>query len=236
MENAGYVTLARQSGLLREMQVVAHNIANASTTGYRQEGVVFAEFVRRVEGGESLSMGTLRARHVSALQGALARTGAPFDLAVEGPGYFLVETPEGERLTRAGAFTPGPDGELATSDGHRLLDAGGAPVFAPPGAEITIGTDGTLSADGRPLAEIGLYRPADPLGLRREGGVLFRAEGGVEPEPAGRVRQGFLEDSNVDPVAQIARMIEVQRAYELGQSFLDAENERVRDAIRTFVK
>ncbi|WP_371060924.1 flagellar hook-basal body complex protein [Rhodosalinus sp. 5P4] len=236
MENASYVTLSRQSGLLREMQSVANNIANASTTGYRKEGVIFAEFVRRIEGGDSLSMGALRARHVSDLQGALTRTGDPFDLAVEGPGYFLVETGEGERLTRAGSFTPGPDGELVTPDGHRLLDAGGAPVFAPPNAEIAIGTDGTLSADGRLVAQIGLYRPTDPLGLQREAGVLFRSEDGVEPEPGGRVLQGFLEKSNVDPVGQVARMIEVQRAYELGQSFLDAENERIRSAIRTFIE
>lgn len=237
MENATYATLTRQSGLMREMQVVANNIANSATTGFRAEGVTFAEVIRRTREGPSLSMAAARVRTTSELQGGLRKTGAPLDLAIEGRGYFLIETPEGERLTRAGSFSASGAGDLVTADGHRVLDAGGAPVFIPPDAgDLAIAADGTVSAQGRPLTQIGLVRPADPLSLVREGGVMFRTEGGIEPEEDGRILQGYLEASNVDSVTQIARMIEVQRAYELGQSFLDAEDERIRNAVKTLVR
>ena len=235
MDNAGYTTLTRQSGLLREMQVVANNIANMSTAGYRAEGVVFTEHVRALEGAaDSLSMASASGRRISAAQGALERTGSPFHMAIEGVGFFLVETPEGEALTRAGNFLRSDTGELVTPDGHRLLDAGGAPVFAPPEADsIALAQDGTLSADGQPLTRIGLWQPVDPTALTRAPGALFTADGGVQPARGGIMLQGMVEGSNVDPVSQIARMIEVQRAYEMGQSFLDSEHERTRDFLRT---
>ncbi|MEM9756555.1 MAG: flagellar hook-basal body complex protein, partial [Pseudomonadota bacterium] len=204
-------------------------------TGFRAEGVIFAEHVRALgPGQDSLSMARAAGRLIDQSQGALTRTGAPFDLAIEGPGYFLIETPGGDRLTRAGHFTPDANGELVTPDGYRLLDAAGAPVFVPPDAgAISIGQDGTLSADGQPIGAIGLWEPVDPLDLIHRSGVLFEAADGVQPMADYTLVQGFLEDSNVNPVVQIARMIEVQRAYELGQSFLDAEDERVRGFVRT---
>lgn len=235
MDNAGYTTLTRQAGLLREMQVVAHNIANMSTAGFRAEGVIFAEHVRALEGeGDSLSMASASARSLSPRQGALEQTGSPFHMAIEGEGFFLVATPEGEALTRAGNFVRTDTGELATPDGHLLLDAGGAPVFVPPEAtSVMLAQDGTLSADGQPLTQIGLWQPVDPTELERRAGVLMTAASGVEPMPGGTLLQGMVERSNVDPIAQIARMIEVQRAYEMGQGFLDSENDRVRDFLRT---
>lgn len=235
MDNSFYTTLTRQSGLLREMQTVANNIANLSTTGFRAEGVVFAEHVRSLgPGQDSLSMAHAVGRHVHNGQGALSQTGSPFDLAIEGEGYFLIETPEGERLTRAGHFITDGNGEMVTPDGYRLLDAGGAPVFVPPDARsIAIANDGTLSADGEPQTVIGLWQPVDPNDLQHRSGVLFEAPAGVQPMLEYSVFQGFLEDSNVNPVAQITRMIEVQRAYELGQNFMDQEDERLRGFLRT---
>lgn len=237
MENAGYTTLTRQAGLLREMQVVANNIANSATTGYRQEGLIFSEYVQRVEAGPSLSMATANVRNTSMLQGGLSQTGGRLDLAIEGNGFFQVETPAGPRLTRSGNFSLSGEGDLVTNDGFRVLDAGGAPVFVPPDAtDLSVSADGTVSSSGRPLAQVGLMQPADPIDLIREDGVMFRTEGPIEPAPEGRIVQGFLESANVDPIGQIARMIQVQRAYEMGQSFLDAENERVRQALKTFIR
>ncbi len=237
MENAGYTTLTRQSGLMREMQVVANNIANAATTGYRQEGLIFSEHVARMEAGPSLSMATANVRNTSMLQGALTQTGGTLDLAIEGDGFFLVETPAGERLTRAGSFAVSAEGDLVTNDGFRVLDAGGAPVFVPPdAASLNVSPDGTVSDDGRPLAQIGLVQPLDRAGLLREDGVMFRSDAGYEPAEGGRILQGFLEGANVDPIGQMARMIEVQRAYEMGQSFLDSEDKRIRTAMQTFIQ
>lgn len=237
MDNAGYTTLTRQSGLMREMQVVANNIANANTTGYRQEGVIFSEYVQAVEDGPSLSMANGNVRNTSYDQGVLTQTGGQFDFAIEGDAFFLIETPQGERLTRAGSFTPNAEGDLVTNDGYRVLDAGGAPVFIPPDAsDLSVAGDGTISAGGTPLGQLGLVVPTDPSEMTRQSGILFEAPTGFEPAGNGRVVQGFLEGSNVNSVLQIARMIEVQRAYEMGQSFAESEDERIRTAIKALTK
>lgn len=237
MDSTGYVTLTRQRGLMQEMQVVANNIANAATAGFRQEGVIFSEFVKAVDGGASLSMGQGNVRRTSFDQGALQSTGGTFDLAIEGDGFFVVDTPNGQRLTRAGGFTPNGEGDLVTFDGHRVLDPGGAPVFIPPNAgSVTISPDGTISADGAFVGQIGVVVPIAPNEMVRESGVMFRADAGVEPAETARVMQGFVEASNVDTITQLARMIEIQRAYEMGQSFLETEDERVRKAMDAMMK
>ncbi len=234
MENATYATLTRQSGLMSEMRAVANNIANANTTGFRAEGVIFSEYIQSLgPNAPSLSMAAARVRETIQTQGALAQTGGAFDLAIEGDGYFMVQTPQGNRLTRAGSFTPNENGDLVTMDGSLVLDAGGAPVFIPQGVgPIGIAPDGTISADDVPVGQIGLFLPTDPNGMIREDGVRFRADAGVEPALEGRMMQGALEESNVDSVMQITRMIEVQRAYELGQGFLDKEDQRIRGVIQ----
>lgn len=233
MDVTGYTTLTRQSGLMREMDVIAHNIANISTSGFRREGVVFSEYVHRMEDSPSLSMAYGNGRIVDLSQAGLSATGGSFDFAIQGAGFFLIETPDGSQLSRAGAFTPSAAGELVTPDGFRLLDEGGAPVFVPPGAgSVSLASDGTLSANGTPVARIGLWQPVDPVSLRHQAGTLFSADA-VEPAEGAVVLQGFLEDSNVEPVSEIARMIEVQRAYELGQTFLDREDARLRAVIET---
>lgn len=237
MENSTYTTLTRQSGLLRELQVVANNIANSATSGFKQEGLVFSEYVRDIEGDTSLSMATARLGNTSMVQGALTQTAGPFDFAIEGTGFFLIETPSGDRLTRAGNFSPNADGDLVTNDGFRVLDSGGAPVFIPPGtADLSVASDGTISTDGQPVGQIGLYQPTDPTLMTREDGVMFRSDGGVEPAEDTNLLQGFLEGSNVNAISQITRMIEVQRAYEMGQSFLKSEDERIRTAITAITK
>jgi flagellar basal-body rod protein FlgF len=235
MDNAAYITLTRMSGLRREMQVIAHNIANVSTTGFRREGVVFSEFVVATERHEpSLSMALGNTRQTYQMQGALSQTGGTFDIAIEGEGFFLLETARGQRLTRAGVFTRGPAGELVNMDGHALLDAGGAPVFVPPDARaVALARDGTFSADGQPFAQIGLVRPVDPVTMSREAGTLFVVNGEIEPVEAPMLLQGFIEESNVNPVIELARMIEVQRAYERGQKLLESEDERIRSVIQT---
>jgi flagellar basal-body rod protein FlgF len=220
---------------MREMQVVANNIANASTTGFRAEGVIFSEHINALgPDSGSLSMATANVRDTVMTQGSLTQTGGTFDLAIEGEGFFVVDTPNGQRLTRAGAFGPNENGDLVTPEGYPVLDAGGAPLFVPQGVgRVGIGADGTLSANGQPIGQVGIVTPDDPNQMFRESGVLFDARGGFTPAPDGRVLQGFLEESNVNPILQVSRMIEVQRAYELGQGFLDNEHERIRGVIKS---
>ena len=126
MDNIGYTTLSRQSGLLKELEVVANNIANASTTGFQREDATFAEYIRKLgRGDDSLSMTAALVRRIDTTQGALTPTGSPFDLAILGEGYFQIGTPQGPMLTRAGAFSTNENGEMVTPDGYQLLDLGG---------------------------------------------------------------------------------------------------------------
>lgn len=236
MDNAGYVSLTRQTGLWKEMQVVANNVANMSTSGFRREGVVFSEDIAALpnEGG-GLAMAAARARFTDPSQGAMSKTGNPMNLAIQGHGYFMIETPDGNRLTRAGAFALNTEGEIVNPDGLRLLDIGSAPIFIPPdAAHVSISQDGTVSADGNPLAQVGIFEVQDEAALSRQHGTLFDP-GKDEPVPmqAPTVLQGFVEGSNVNPVTEMARMIEVQRTYEMGMKFMENEDKRIRNVTRT---
>lgn len=233
MSGAIYPTLTRQSGLLREMTVIAQNIANASTTGYRGEALVFSEHVvASGHGVPSVSMAKAAGKLTDLGQGALEKTGGAWDLAIEGEGFFLVGVDGEPHLTRAGAFLPGPDGLLTTPEGHALLDEGGAPMALPDGAgDVRVAPDGTVSADGQPVGRVAVVMPDDPGAMSRRAGTMFAAEGWTPVEDP-RVAQGFLEASNVDPVLQVARMVAVQNAYQAGQGFMDREDERSRSMLR----
>ncbi len=228
MDNPIYVTIARQTALQRQMDVVANNIANASTTGFKREGTVFAEVIERLDGAsKALSMSSDTATFTDLAPGPVAETGDPLNVAILGDGMLGVEHRDETLYTRDGRFAISPEGELTLLSGGRVLDAGGAPLQIPPDStRIAIAKDGTVSADGVPLGRLGLYG-LDAARLERTGGGLFRA---AEQPPAAeqpRFAQGFLEDSNINPVTELVRMIEIQRAYELGQNMLQAEHDRI---------
>lgn len=236
MDNVIYTAVARQRGLAREMQTIANNIANASTTGFRRESVIFSEHVKKLdEAGTILSMASANGRQIHFDQGTTAGTGGTYDFAIEGEGFFQVETPEGPAMTRAGAFSRSAEGELVNPDGLRLLDEGGAPIAVPVEArDVRLAADGTLSADGAPIGRIGLVRPVSTDGLSRRGaGLILPGEAGTEPVEEPKILQGYLEQSNVNPIEEVARMIDVQRAYEAGQNFLDLEDSRIRSVVQT---
>ncbi|PHR57727.1 MAG: flagellar basal-body rod protein FlgF [Robiginitomaculum sp.] len=249
MDNSSYINIARQSGLLKELSMIANNIANISTTGYRREGAVFTEFVNahgNLAGAgnkdyaeSSTSIGRLGAHFSDFSVGDMKRTGGTFDLAIDGVGFFSVDTQAGPRLTRAGNFMTNSENALVTPMGYPVLDAAGSAIQIPQGAmSIAIAGDGTISADGSPVGRVGVFT-AEDVNLKRMGDNLWEAVGGAEPLADARILQGFLEGSNVNPVNEIARMIEVQRSYEAGQKLLDLENERASktiSAIRQAIK
>ena len=234
MSQGVYTTLTRQDSLLREMDIVANNIANANTTGFRSGAMIFSEFVESAgRGAPSLSMAQGNGKIINLAQGTLERTGGTFDFAIEGDGFFQVQGADGIRLTRNGSFTPDTVGNLVTAEGLAVLDAGGAPIFVPPGAEsVHLASDGTLSADGLPVAQLGLVRPQDMGTLERVASASFRTDDALVPVTGAQMIQGFLESSNVEPVVEIARMIAVQHAYQAGQAFLQREDERMRSITR----
>lgn len=233
MSNSIYATLSRQDGLLKELQVVANNIANTNTTGYKTDRAVFAEYLMSTgENTPSLSMGGLAGHNFDLTQGSVKFTGGQFDLAVQGEGFFAVETQGGPRLTRAGAFQLNSDGELVAPDGARVLSNGSAPIQLPPDAEgISIAGDGTISSDGQILGQVGVFTANGQL--QRDTDTRFTAAGGITPSETATVLQGAVEASNVSPVLEMARMIEVQRAYEAGQTALEREDQRITQTIST---
>ncbi len=230
MSNAIYAALSRQTALDKELSSIANNIANASTVGYRKDKQIFSEYVNAIPAEPSLSQTRIGGRAISADQGDFIATGGALDVAIEGAGFFVVQTPQGERLTRAGAFLRNEEGVLATAEGHTVHGEGGGSIALPDGAGvIVIAADGVISASGAAIARIRVVS-ADPILLQREGSTLLKA-GGALSEIDASVRQGFLESSNAQPVLELSRLIEVQRAFEIGQQLLANESERIERAV-----
>ena len=227
MSDASIPLLTRQSGLLETTQIIANNIANASTPGYKTEGTIFAEFIKA--GGEdypSISMGELKGRSIDFAPGAVRQTGGTFDLALPGEGFFKVLTPQGERLTRAGAFQLNNEGVLTDAHGYSVLDDGGGEIqFLPDATNIAIAQDGTISVDGEVFGIVGVY---EPLGeMQRAGLNLWFSDEGDQLIEEPTVIQGAIEQSNVDPVAELAQLIYAQRLFEAGQGVVEQENDRL---------
>jgi flagellar basal-body rod protein FlgF len=230
MSNAVYAALSRQTSLEREFTSVANNVANASTTGFRGEHHIFSEYVRAISGEPSLSQTRIGARQIDLGQGELVPTDGPLDVAIEGKGFFVVDTPLGERLTRAGAFLRDAQGLLVTPEGYGVQGQGGGPLIVEAGVgDISISQDGVITAGNAPIGRLRTVE-ADVTTLEREGASLFRTTAALQ-ETSAIIRQGFLESSNISPVIEIARMIEIQRAFEMSAQFLSEENDRIARAI-----
>lgn len=231
MPTSVYASLGRQEGLMREMEVVANNLANSSTVGYKSDRAIFSEFI--VSGGRdapSVSMGGVGGHAFDLTQSSLTFTGSDFDLALQGEGYFVVQTDAGDRLTRAGHLQISVDNELIDSNGNAILGPGGNSINVPPAAEnLSIGSDGSVSADGELIGQIGIVLPNDQM--LRDSNTYFSAPNGFTPTEGATVIQGALEQSNVSPVLEVSRMIEVQRAYEAGQAMMEREDQRLSQVI-----
>ncbi|GAB5459086.1 MAG: flagellar hook-basal body complex protein [Henriciella sp.] len=229
MSNAVYAALSRQQGLSVEIQKVANNLANANTTGYKSDRAVFSEYIVPT-GQDSLSMGRLLGESIELSQGALRNTGGQLDVAIQGDGYFTVQTDRGVRLSRAGHFQLSAEGNLIDQNGYSVLSPGGGPIVIPQDAgPISIGQDGVISAGGAVIDQIGVVETQGRL--LRDADTLFIAQEGYQPLQDARMVQGALEQSNVSPVLEVTRMIEVQRAYEAGQAMLEREDQRLSQLI-----
>lgn len=238
MDNAMLIGLTRQLTLRRQMDVVANNIANASTQGFKAERVMLEAEIqhraRHVDGPSRTQFVDEWAMGRDMSQGALTRTGGALDLAIEGDGFFMLETDAGERFTRDGRFTLSPTGELTANDGARVLGAGGQPIVLDPGAgQIVISESGAITQNGAQLGQIGVTTFENPGQLMKMGQNRFSAPEDAERDLAapGRIRQGFTEDSNVRPVLQITTMMEVSRAYSSVTRMIRDTDELSRKAI-----
>jgi flagellar basal body rod protein FlgG len=210
------------------LAVVANNLANVTAVGFKADHSSFFQLLSSPRAVGSVSPAdpaapllpptAIRTR-IDLTPGVLRDTGNRLDLALEGPGFFVVGTAEAPRLTRAGAFTRTSGGLLATLDGTAVLDPRRQPIRIPEAAHIGVDARGAITADGAPVGQLLIVDAPDPSRLRREGSVRFVSspEVALEPSSTVQVRQGALELSNVNPVAAVVEMIDALRVYEASQ-------------------
>jgi flagellar basal-body rod protein FlgF len=232
LDTTSYIALSRQIALQRAMQVVANNVANLGTTGFKAQSVLFEAVLERAGEPRTIAFVQDRATVQDPSPGPILETGGPLDLAIRGEGYFTVQTPAGERYGRAGQFLRGATGEIVTPDGHALLDEGGRPIVLPADEpDPAIAADGTISGRTGVLARIRLVRFAAPERLRAEGGGLLASDQPPIPGASGSLVQGALEGSNVQGVLEITRLIEITRAFEGTQRMIETHHELTRRAV-----
>jgi flagellar basal-body rod protein FlgF len=229
MDNALLIGMSRQTALRRELDIVANNIANLNSTGFKADGAVFSEYLQPGASGDQFLPADRKVSFVQdrqtwhdMTQGAIQNTGSPLDVAIDGNAFFVVQTPRGERYTRNGSFQVNGQGQLVTSAGDTVLGDGGPIVFANTDRGITINADGTIrvqeganAVDGG-RGRLRLASFANAQLLKKDGASTFLAPEGVQPEAPGagvRLIQGSVEKSNVRPVVEMARMVELSRAY-----------------------
>lgn len=234
MENAAYVGLSRQAALRSEMNIIANNLANVNTPGYRGEKMVFNEFLERTTPGDRLSFVEDVGLARDLREGPINTTGNPMDVAINGLGFFAVDTPQGARYTRAGRFELNQQNQLVTADGHTLQGVGGGAITIPPeGGEISIAGDGTISNDNGVLGRIRVVGFDDERQMKRGAGGLYSTDQEPVDRPDANVMQGALEGSNVEAIMEISRMMEVLRQHQSVARFLQDDHDRQQRVIRT---
>jgi flagellar basal-body rod protein FlgF len=246
MENTLLIGLSRQMTLERQLDVVANNVANVNTSGYKADSSLFEEFLRSgahednfVGRDRSVSYVQDRATFRDLSQGPSEQTKNPLDVAIDGSGFLVVQTAAGERYTRDGGLQMNNTGQLVTSAGNPVLGTSGPIVFQPTDHDINVSPDGTVTVlEGSSRTDsirgkLRLVSFPDAQKLLKEGLNLYAAgEGSAQPDLKSQVRQGFIEKSNVNAVAEMSRMIEVTRAYTQISTLLQQQSDLHKTAIQ----
>ncbi|MDG2285788.1 MAG: flagellar basal-body rod protein FlgF [Alphaproteobacteria bacterium] len=233
MENSIYIGLSRQTALRRELVLVANNIANVNTTAFKRELGIYATSQTDNAFVNKLDFVIDRGMAVSFEPGAVANTGNDLDIAISGPGFFGVDDGSGVKYTRNGALSLSPDNQLITREGHAVVDEDGAPIVIPlEGGKIEIGRDGSVSAGAEIIAKVLVAEFKSLHLMQKNGDSLFETTEAPLPPDNSTILQGNLERSNVTPVKELVRMIDIQRSYDAVKGFLDREAERQQTAVR----
>jgi flagellar basal-body rod protein FlgF len=247
MENALLIGLSRQVVLERQLDVTANNLANVNTNGFKSDHPLFEEYLRSgahednfVRSDRAVSFVQDRGTFRDDSQGAAQLTNNPLDVAIDGAGLIAVQTAAGERYTRDGNFHLNNLGQLVTTSGDLVLNAGGAPiVFQPTDHDINIAADGTitvLEGTSRTDSIRGKLRVVsftDAQQMLKQGGNLYAAAEGATPQPdvKSTVQQGYVEKSNVNAVTEMSNMIAISRAYQSIANILQQQSDLHKNAI-----
>ena len=235
MQGGIYVGLSGQIALQQRLDTIAHNVANASTAGFRAEEVKFETILSRVP-TNPVAFASAGTTYLSKRNGEIVCTDDPFDVAVQGDVWLSIDVAGKQVYTRDGRMMMSPAGDLQTLSGHSVLDVGGAPiVLNPAGGAPQISRDGTITQNGQQLGAIGLHRIDEAAKLTRadNSGVIpdRPAVAALDFSNVG-VLQGYSERGNVNPVMEITRLIEVHRAFDALTNSMDVADGTLKTAIR----
>ena len=221
MDNSIYIALSRQNALFRDMEVTASNLANSTTPGYNAEKLLFSDFINKDNNHRKDAYANDVSDYRDLSQGSIHMTQNPFDLALAGPGYFMVETPFGTRYTKAGNFQINQDGTLMTTQGYPVLGNDGGRITVPPEAKnVAINGLGQVQADGNDIGEVGIAEFQNPQRMSRMGDSLYNTSEAVQPAENSRIVQGGLESSNVNAITELVRVQEVSRSVSNSAQFI----------------
>lgn len=242
MENAITAGLSKQIILARALEVTANNIANQTTAGYKSERIAFREYLAQVPVNNAeanikdptVSLVFDSDSYTDFSAGSVEPTYNNLDFAIDGDGFFAVETANGTQYTRDGHFSVSEFGELVTRDGAPVLDISGSPIILDPEAGAPILTpDGVLQQQGAAIADLGVFQFDDNRSLRKSGDNLFAATQEATARQSPRIRQGFIESSNVESITAVTNMIEIMRSYQQVAQVIQTSDELARNAIST---
>lgn len=237
MESPIYVLLSQQDALQRQMSVVAQNIANVNTTGYKSNDMLFEDFLVKPDKKFSHHMVLDRATLRNTAQGTFIKTENPLDMAISGKGYFAVQTPQGTQYTRQGTFQMDAEGNIVTADGYPVLSGGGSTIAIPTNAQsVEIGLDGTISTENGKIGRMQVVKFNNEQLMKQTYGGFYQTDEAAEVDEEAQLHQGMVESSNVKSIQEMTHVIQIQRAYERVARLIDGENQRLTNAIRTLGK
>ncbi|MCC6598360.1 MAG: flagellar basal-body rod protein FlgF [Alphaproteobacteria bacterium] len=239
MENSIYLGLSRQMVLRNNMDIVANNIANMNTSGYRAQNLMFEEYVSKdKQDFDPMSFVYDRGQYKDTAPGSLTPTGNPLDIALTGPGFIGVQEPGGAiAYSRAGSLQTDAAGTLLNSAGYPVASAGGASIVIPQGStEIKIDARGVISNQDGQIGQIMVAEFQNLQTLKPLGDTLYQTTEAPLPAENTHVKQGMLEGSNVKPIIEMTHMVETLRSYQSIQNVLQTENDRLRGAIQKLTR
>lgn len=234
MENISYIGLSQQLSLQQQMNMTANNLANMSTPGYRAQQTLFSEYVSQPRGGDIIRQTSNSGSYRDLSVGSLTQTHNPFDVALQERGYFAVQTPGGMRYTRDGAFSLNADRQLVNKNGYPIMNENNEMIQVQADAtQIRITEDGEITSEAGTIGRLKVVNFENEQAMLRTGENLFNPNGQDEIIVENvRIVQGFTENSNVNPVIEMNRMIEVLRSYQATQRMLQNDHERIRNTIQ----
>lgn len=237
MENSIYIGLSKQMVLRNDMSIIANNVANMNTTGFRGQNTLFEEYLSNQRGkttdkgaDDTLSFVYDRGQYQNTKAGSIQQTGNQLDVALNGPGFIAIEGPNGqEAYTRAGDFQIDANGALVTADGYRVKGNITIPSDA---TEVKIDRTGAISTQNGQIGALEIVEFENVQTVKPLGGNLYTTEDAAQPATNTVVVQGALEGSNVNGVLEMTRMIETLREYQSLNQLMSKENDRLRTAIQ----